>query len=222
MKNNNNNNKETQEPTFIPNYRLIGIAGKKNSGKDTVANYIEEKGHYLSFLTHHLLPISMYHLADPLKCAAMEAFKLTKHEVYDETAKEKVHQYWGLTPRKILQLLGTEGFRNIFGEDFWLRRADLELRTNPLYQDCLTLVPDIRFENECDWIRDHNGLVVHVFRRSQDKPKDTHASEQELKVRGMDWVIDSPDGVDNLKQETNSLIDYLFSPSPEKKKDIEK
>ena len=77
-------------------------------GKDEVARIFREIKNYRS-----------YSFALPLKQTAQILFGLTDEQVWDDKLKEVIVPEWGLTPRKIFQLLGTEGGRLIFHEDIW-------------------------------------------------------------------------------------------------------
>lgn len=187
-------------------HTLIGIAGKQGSGKDTVANYIEDQ-------IHSKVSVRIYHFADPLKQCAVEAFGIPKEHFYDETLKEVIVKQWNMTPRKMLQILGTECFRDHFSANFWIVRADIELQRE-IYKNTITVISDVRFENEARFIRERGGLIVHVFREDEDitlkQALDKHRSEQTLLIHNADWVIRSPTGIDILQSKTDFLIKYLF------------
>lgn len=69
--------------------------------------------------------------------------------------------------RETLQVVGTEGFRNIIKDDFWVSIAP-----------CVNVViRDIRFDNEAEFIRNNGGKVISVVRDNQDIPNSEHASE---------------------------------------------
>lgn len=200
-------------------YNLIGIAGKAESGKDTFAEYL--KAHYLkmiyepdrnrieSKLTSSIL---IKHFADPLKEAAMAAFGFTEDEVYTTEGKKTINEFWKNTPRYFLQKLGTECFREIFGDNFWLRRAELEIEKDFLDYSppfgIIHIFADIRFENECDWIRNRGGLVIHMKRPSLSHPESVknHASEQELEVKKGDYPIGNNTTLEDLEWVASMFI----------------
>lgn len=134
------------------------------SGKDTFAEYAASKYQY-----------NIGSFAYALKEAAMEAFKLTEEEVYDRKLKEVPHQYWGISPRRILQLMGTEAMRGTFGENIWIKRLELEL-----YQsDRPTFIVDVRFQNEVNYIKE-KGVIIHIIRENNpfiNPINSSHSSE---------------------------------------------
>jgi len=64
-----------------------------------------------------------------------------------------------LTPRKLLQLLGTEAGRNIIHPNIWV---------NALFasylKDSNWVVTDVRFPNEAQAIKDRGGITIRVTR----------------------------------------------------------
>ena len=108
--------------------KLIGIIGKKQSGKDTIADYLVQNKGFIK-----------YSYAFPLKNGAMEIFGFTKEQVYGDL-KEVVDPEWGVTPRKVLQIMGTELFqydlqRHIpefanIGRTIWVKRFSQWYKNN--------------------------------------------------------------------------------------------
>ena len=94
---------------------LIGVLGRKGSGKDTVSDYIVNKYNFEKMI-----------IADPLKIACKELFNFTDEQLYGNL-KETVDPQWGLSPRQAFQWLGTDIFRNEvnelnpdIGNNFWI------------------------------------------------------------------------------------------------------
>jgi hypothetical protein len=96
---------------------LIGLAGRafKNGefvgtarvGKDEVTKTLNENG------------IQSQAFAYPLKRAAQILFGLSYEETWNDKLKEVKLNDWDLSPRQIFQRFGTEGGRNVFGENIW-------------------------------------------------------------------------------------------------------
>lgn len=127
----------------------IGIHGAARSGKDTAAKYLVE---------HHGFLRNAF--ADPLKRAGQQMFMLTEEQTWSDELKEKVIKHWGMSPRTIFQKLGTEGGRQVFGDDLWLKRWDIHFQTfGPVSN---YVVPDVRFENEAEFLRGRGFTIVHL------------------------------------------------------------
>lgn len=173
--------------------KLIGLTGKAGAGKDTLASLI---------LEHTTGTTRAF--ADPLRRAAKEIFGLTDDQMTDRVLKEQVIPYWGKSPRRLLQLLGTESVRDVFGTDTWVKNADLRLqaleRTEADEALPIEVVvwTDCRFPQEAEWIRANGGIVIEV-RRPDVEPVATHSSEQGLPAALVDGVFWNNGTIDELR-----------------------
>ncbi len=137
---------------------IIGLCGEIGSGKDTVAEYLVE-AHGYTFIS----------FAGKLKRVAADVFNLDAAQmsgVNSQAGKAEAIPHVvdasgePRTVRKILEWLGTEGFRTV-DPDVWVKYAMREV-------DGLTGVgkrwafPDVRFRNEFEAIRARGGLVWEV------------------------------------------------------------
>lgn len=163
--------------------KLIGIAGKARSGKNTVGDILLSEYNY-----------APYALADPIRKAAAQIFGLPEYRFSgDNPNREEVDPYWGISPRQMLQRIG-EGMRKSFGDDIWIRKANL--RWDTLKADAYLdnahmnlpywhgmVVTDIRYDNEAQWVLHEGGVVIQIER--PDAPSvSSHASE-----RGIDPLL---------------------------------
>jgi hypothetical protein len=69
-----------------------------------------------------------------------------------------------ITPRYMLQLMGTEAGRDVFHKDLWILSLEKKLG---MYKD--VVIADVRFPNEIDFIQRMGGFVVRV-KRGDDPP----------------------------------------------------
>lgn len=137
----------------INKIQLIGVHGPLNGGKDTVATYIIHK-----FPTHFI----RYAFARPIKEACKVLFGFTQAQLEDRVLKELDDKFWGFSPRKAMQLLGTEYGRDMLRKDIWIKRAEMECINN-LQQGCATVITDVRFENEAEWLRAQpNSMLIYL------------------------------------------------------------
>ena len=72
---------------------LIGIIGKKYSGKDTAADYL---------VTNHNFTKMAF--ADPVKKITKELFNFNNEQLYGNL-KETVDERWGISPREAFRRL---------------------------------------------------------------------------------------------------------------------
>lgn len=91
---------------------LIGICGRKRHGKDTAGRILQEE-----------LGFQLTAFADAVKRVAMDVYGLSWDQCYgDGPEKEAIDPRWGLSPRVIMQRIGTEIGRNIH-QDTWVRHT---------------------------------------------------------------------------------------------------
>jgi hypothetical protein len=128
---------------------IIGLGHRARSGKDTFADYLVAK--------HGFTKLSF---ATPLKEAARDIFLLTDEQMYG-SLKEVVDPRWGRTPRDILQKLGTESVRDVFGQETWVQRCKFGMEPGKRY-----VIADVRFPNEADAIKAWGGYVLKIDRPS--------------------------------------------------------
>lgn len=189
---------------------IIGLTGKKGAGKNAVARLLAG---------YAPLPVVEVSFARKLKESAAAMLGCTVDDLErwknDPNAVvivgQAIEDGWvvgGVTQpvRSFLQRCGTEGHRDIFGEDFWLDAA-LPLKdvydftpagmaeascriTNPAYSDALYVVTDVRFPNEAQRVKDLGGIIVRVIGPQEiENADDTHPSEASLDYMWFDAMI---------------------------------
>lgn len=182
--------------------KLVGIHGPLNGGKDTAANYLQAK-----------FPdkFGRYAFASPLKNACTVLFGFTKEQMEDRILKEEVDPFWEFSPRKAMQLLGTEYGREMLRKDVWIKRAELEhMKNAKLHKG--TVITDVRFENEAEWVRAHPHSVL-IYLEVPNLMKDDryeHASEAGIKfIESFDKKVinDKSQGLNHLFKQLDSIFD---------------
>jgi hypothetical protein len=156
---------------------IIGICGRAGSGKSSVANYLVEN--------YGARRIS---LADPLKQMAMAIYGLTERQVYGTQDDKETPLRWlpgikgeltqAVTPRELLQRLGTDVCRKYLGPNVW---ADAMFARVGADLSELWICDDVRFANEAMKIHGSGGQIWRLHcadRVSADAG--THASETEV------------------------------------------
>ena len=153
---------------------IIGLAGRAGVGKDTAARFIQEQ--------HPAWQIVAF--ADPLRRIAADLYDLTHEQMTDRALKERPTVEWGLSPRQILQRLGTEVVRAVHPKT-WIFYA---LRTIADSDAPGVIIPDVRFDNEVDLVRNLGGRLWWIDRPAVD-PIAKHSSEQQVGESHCDVVI---------------------------------
>jgi hypothetical protein len=205
---------------------IIGICGLIGSGKDTIADYLQN--------IHQFRRESFAHT---LKDAVASVFGWDRELIEGRTRqsrewREQVDPWWAerlnmptLTPRYVLQHWGTEVARRGFHDDIWI--ASLENKLRKTTDD--VVISDCRFPNEIAAIRRVGGRVIRVHRgpepawysvaqaaNAHPQPNASsvilrdlgiHASETAWIGTHFDAVIDNnADGMDHLYQQINDLV----------------
>lgn len=185
--------------------KLIGIHGKKKSGKDTFADEIINQFH-----AKGLYPKKMA-FADNLKKVCATLFHMPEEWFYAEYLKEQVHPDIGLSPRRIMVNM-SEALRPKFGDDLFIR--PVRERYNSLKGmgssiKCPALiVTDVRGEHEADWIRSSGGIMLHLERAGYRDEGEVvnHWSEAGIAFKERDVKFVIPEGLPNV---TLAVTDFL-------------
>ncbi len=177
--------------------KLIGITGLARSGKDTVAHYL--------WAVHEYTRIAF---ADPLKLAAQNIFGLTDDQTWKGDLKEVVIPYWGMSPRQIFQLLGTEAVKGTFGEDTWCKRW--ELSYSLLSGTDNIVVPDVRTDMEAALLRSLGGVIVELTRNDSGLSGSTaaHSSENGLSTFA-DYDIANNGTIQDLHDAVDAVLEKM-------------
>lgn len=156
---------------------VIGVVGRKGSGKDTLADHVIR-----SSTTRRIDKMSM---ASPIKDACRILFDLSEDQL-NGSLKEDIDKRWGLSPRRMFQWLGTDVFRERFDSSFWITHAEHRIRRIIKSHDVI-IIPDIRFVNEAEMIMSFkNHMLIRVVR--PDRKDDPHKSETDMDRIPASWI----------------------------------
>lgn len=169
---------------------VIGIHGRARSGKDTVAHFIlsTRGGHVYSF-------------ADPIR-AMLRPLGIDMSDPYWLARKEDDIPALGVSPRRLMQTLGTEWGRELINPDLWLILAKQRL----LAYGAGMIIPDVRFENEAEWIRSQGGRIIHVTRPGNVSVA-PHASEGGVQLKDEDFRIINGGTLEDLQHTVREIFD---------------
>lgn len=190
---------------------LIGLAGRKQHGKDTTASVLARYGYVKMSFADPLR--EMAEAVDPLislaDCPAMvkdeilrglgmeqrvlippQAVRYTEllQTIGYERAKELADF------RGFLQRLGSEGVRDVIGPETWVELA----KDRILECEERIVFADVRFPNEAEVIRDLGGVVWYIVRTGFEDGSDGHMSENALTASDADLVL-TADSVEALE-----------------------
>jgi len=195
---------------------IIGLNGRLRSGKDTTFHLINE-------MYGDEFKIQQVSFAAKLKDSAAASIGVTRAVLEElkndedlyfilyrrkklQTSNVQEDRAVRFNVREYLQWYGTEGHREIFGDDFWVDQA---LPLDKDYSDGLYVVTDMRFPNEVQRVKDLNGLCVKVERESATAHGE-HASEQNLDHM-IDYVLDNTGSLDDLRNHIAEMFDLTIA-----------
>ena len=154
--------------------RIIAFAGPPGSGKTAFCRELAFIHGY-----RHL------NFADALKKAAGVLWDLSDAQLYGNQ-KTAVDPRWGVSPRTILQHMGTEHARHLC-PDVHVRRL-MSALSEPLEDhEPGYCIGDVRFENEFTALKEAGALMVYLFPwdpgRKVKGGIPNHSSEKALELR---------------------------------------
>lgn len=158
--------------------KIIAICGLKRSGKDTIADYLCSNYGYTKIK-----------IANPLKQGLKVMFGFTDEQL-ESDKKDEIDPCWEVQPRKIMQFIGTEVMQYQLqqiipgiGRKVWIKSLIEEHISNPLHNDKLFVIPDLRFLHEYEELSKHNAIFWRVDRVTEleklNHNCDIHISEKE-------------------------------------------
>ena len=155
---------------------------------------------FCDFAAGNIWPcVRSFSFADPLKSIAIQLFGLTRNQCFgtDEDKNSATDISWEnmpgkpsskkmMTAREFLQSFGTDVCRKI-KPDVWTSSCIARIKMS---QTELAIVPDCRFPNEVEAIKEAGGKVIRLTRSPHE---DSHLSENALTddYQGFDCVIDN-------------------------------
>lgn len=184
---------------------IIAFTGKKGYGKTTAARMALSK----------LNSVLIYSFAKPLKAGVAAFFGFTEEQTNGEL-KDKVDERYGVTPRKVFQIFGTEIMQyeiyehlpklNVDKRMFWAERFEQEYKRLQRLGIKNFLIDDLRFPHEAKKIRQLGGYIVKIVREDLEKESEEHLSEQSIDEIEPDEVITSDGDLRTFQKKIDTLV----------------
>ena len=180
---------------------IIGLGGRKTSGKDAVADFlVEEHGytkHEMSSVLHDILMVldpwvvvreDEADISEFIRPGFMRYSTLCAPIGYVEAKRFR-------EVRRLLQALGTDVGRNMISEDVWvdvMRHKITNTEGNVVFTG-------VRYPNELRMLHELGGTAAWVNRPGLPEG-DTHTSETSLGQRDFDAVLDNTADLYHLRK----------------------
>ncbi len=176
---------------------IIGLSGYAQTGKDTVAEHLISKYNYRRIAFADPIRKALYKL-DPL-VGVGEFNSVHLRSAVDGMGWEETKRISPET-RRLLQVLGTEVGREMFGPDFWVNQA-----MNGVGKFDKAVFTDVRFPNEYRAIKAREGMVIRIVKPGTGAVNG-HASETALDNFSFDATIVNDGSIYELSQKIDNLI----------------
>lgn len=174
---------------------LIGLHGKKRSGKDTAADYLVKTYGFEKIAFADGVRECLYALNPIVDCyQGARRYR----DVIDKFGYEHSKDVFP-DIRRLLQRMGTEVGRELIDDDLWVNLLFAKLNNQTNY-----IVSDVRFENEAKRILEYNGVVIHIQRDTGYV--DPHISEQTLPESLITQQIENNNTIEELHLELSSVV----------------
>lgn len=132
--------------------------------------------------------------------------------IVDESMRDREHI---MTVRELLQKLGTNACRNHIHENIWVNSLFVDYKStefNQIHDATIWpswIIPDLRFKNEFQAIKDRGGLTIRIERDYDKKnSKFNHQSETDLdNYRDQfDYIIDNNSSIEMLAKQVKTIL----------------
>lgn len=190
---------------------IIALSGYAKSGKDTVAEMIQE-----------IYPDKweVKKFSGKLKLIASILTGIPEHMFEDQDFKTSIlgEEWWKnygdfyhqTTVRDFLQILGTDAIRNGLHTNAWVNAlmADYKPAKMDQYNPSNWIITDCRFPNEAQAVKDNGGVVIRIVRPGIE-PVNAHPSETALDNWDFDYKIANASDLVALKQSVEVLLNKI-------------
>lgn len=191
----------------------IAIAGKANSGKNTlgklIANALKEQ------LNKNILKIKYLAFADPIKQMAQIMYpELPSKTLFGASHLRNTiipnafdNEGAPLTIRKLLIDLGTNGRK--YNESIWIDVLGSSLKKYESEKD-VAIITDVRFIDEFEYLKKKDCFIIKIIR--DNKTIINHASETEqdsIPEESFNYIINNDEGIDKLRKEAYKIAKLL-------------
>ena len=178
--------------------QIIGICGKRRSGKDLTANFICSQYNYAN-----------KKIASDLKSIIKILFGFSDSQL-ESDEKDIIDPVWNITPRQPMQFFGTEIMQYKIQElipdidrKFWIK----SFINKNIHKDSQKIViSDLRFLHEYEELKKYNVIIIRIERKTDtNNLVDEHISEKEYLKIPADVVIQNDGSIEDLYKKIQSL-----------------
>lgn len=174
---------------------VIGLGGYAHSGKDAVADVLEQDlGWFKTYMSKALR--ESLEVLNPIVATDDRGYFLRFKEIIDQYGYEKAKERREI--RALLQRMGTEVGRKLWHENFWVDQCFSEVADKLMRKNRNVVVTGIRYPNELSRITNLSGASIWVERPGYAAVND-HSSDNTLTKLDFDYVFTNSGTLEDLK-----------------------
>lgn len=181
---------------------IIGISGKKGSGKDTFAQFLKEE---LEKQLGKTVKVDSF-AANLKQCCAILSGQYSC-VFYNQNLKDKKANFLSLTNRELMQKFGD--LTRSIDKDIWVKSLFNKYIDNPPEY---LIISDVRFSNEAKLLTCFGDyLLIRI--QSDRSILDKHISETELDSCLNDFNLEitnnKSESLEQLKNKAKKVVEYI-------------
>ena len=175
--------------SILKNVEILGFSGKLGSGK----NFIAEK---VMMKMMEPVPTVIISFADQIKVNVIVQHNADRHKCFVDKDEHT---------RKLMQRVGTEEGRNVYGQDIWLKYTLEWMLVHASRGIKRIIIPDVRFHNEFDFIKNLGGKLIRI-----NAPKRNALALEREAAKGTGTAADIASHQSEIELDSGRTFDYVI------------
>jgi hypothetical protein len=188
---------------------VILVGGLLTAGKDAFADHLVDNHGFVKLGMSDTLAEALRRLNPfvpvPNQAHPVRYQKLLERDGYVGAKKND-------EVRELLQKLGTEVGRELFGQNFWVDMARVRINEQLAVGHSVVLT-GARFPNEIAlaeyWEDDDNTIATTVWVNRPGVAQGAHASEASVSAEDFEYVLQNDGTLEQLYQRADDLLDHI-------------
>lgn len=177
------------DKNLLKDVEVYGVSGKLGTGKNFISETV-----FLKMMEP--VPTVILSFADQIKVNVIVQHNADRHKCFVEKDEHT---------RKLMQRVGTEEGRNVYGQDIWLKFTLEWMLVHASRGIKRIIVPDVRFHNEFDFIKDLGGTMIRV-----NAPKRNRAACEKEASKGTGTAEQIGSHISETELDSGRTFDYTI------------
>ena len=169
---------------------IIGFTAIAGAGKDTAASAFDKN------------KTTFFAFATVIKKITNMLFDISYEYLQDAKLKETLDVRYNKSPRQIMQHIGDS--MRLVDEDVFVNQLD-NIGSN------ITVITDVRYDNECIKIKSLGGIIVKIVRPGAiTTVHNQHSSEKGVSEQFVDYTIINDGSIEELVSKVREIVDIIL------------